>query len=160
MIKSTFLAACIALLLTLSPIASAQLNGIVVEVDDGDTVAVRIDERVLHVHLSHVDAPGIGQPYAERAKASLAEMCGEKTVTLDDLGIGRNRQVFGRVECDGVNAGAEQVRRGYAWVFDSGDAVSPLLALQVEAKSQGRGLWGDAAPVPPWEWSDATTRRD
>jgi endonuclease YncB( thermonuclease family) len=45
-------------------------------------------------------------------------------------------------------------------VFDTGEAVSPLLALQSEAKSEGRGLWSDAAPVPPWEWSDEPTRRD
>jgi endonuclease YncB( thermonuclease family) len=142
-------------------IACAQLQGVVVGVADGDTLVVRIDERVLNVDLTHVDAPEIGQAYGGHAKASLVEVCDAKSVTLDDLGIARNRRVFGQVACDGVDAGAEQVKRGLAWVHERNTTdAAPLFALQVQARAERRGLWSEAAPVPPWEWHDTVAPRN
>ena len=30
--------------------------------------------------------------------------------------------------------------------------ISPLYAVQAEARAARRGLWRDTNPVPPWEW--------
>lgn len=39
-----------------------------------------------------------------------------------------------------------------AWVFDRYATDRTLYAIQDEARAARRGLWSDAAPVPPWEW--------
>ena len=57
-----------------------------------------------------------------------------------------------RVICDGVDANAEQVRAGMAWVFDKYVTDRGLYAVQDEARAARRGLWADAVPVAPWEW--------
>ena len=46
----------------------------------------------------------------------------------------------------GVDANAEQVRRGMAWVFDSYVNDRSLYTLQENARSDRLGLWADAQP--------------
>jgi endonuclease YncB( thermonuclease family) len=67
----------------------------------------------------------------------------------------RNGRTLGRVWCGGIDANAEQVRRGMAWVFDRYVKDRSLYPLQDAARSARMGLWADAAPVPPWEWRQA-----
>ena len=51
-----------------------------------------------------------------------------------------------------IDANAEEVHCGMAWVFECYAAKdSPLYAVQAEARLARRGLWQDAKPVPPWE---------
>jgi endonuclease YncB( thermonuclease family) len=148
--------AALALSLAIAGAANAQLVGVVVGVPDGDTLSVRIEERVLNIDLSSIDAPEAGQPYGTRATASLAERCEAKTVSLDNLGVGRARRIFAEVECAGVDAAEEQVRRGFAWAVPR--SAAPLRDIETEARTQRRGLWSEAAPVPPWEWSAKLTQ--
>ena len=62
-------------------------------------------------------------------------------------------RTLGRVSCAGVDANAEQVRRGMAWVYVRyAPKYSPLYAVQAEARAARRGLWHDPNPVPPWKW--------
>jgi endonuclease YncB( thermonuclease family) len=143
--------------LALSGVANAQLVGVVVGVPDGDTVAVAVESQVLSIDLRSVDAPEVGQPYGGDARASLAELCDSKTIVLDDLGVDRGRRIIGDVHCGGVDAGEEQVRRGLAWA-KSRPAEPALRDLQAKARAEHKGLWSDAAPVPPWEWSAIFTQ--
>jgi micrococcal nuclease len=156
--KTKILAGVLALALVFPGAASARLTGVVIGIPDGDTLAVRIDEKVLNIHLKQVDAPEVGQPYGTRARESLAELCDAKTVTLDELGIDAERRIIGEAECAGVDAAEEQVRRGMAWALDRRSPPSPLQALQAKARAEHRGLWSEAAPVPPWEWSAIFTQ--
>ncbi len=82
-------------------------------------------------------------------------MCFGKTATLADKGKDRYGRTLARVTCDGIDANAEQVHRGLAWVYDRYVTDKGLYAVQTEAKAQRRGLWADANPVPPWEWRRA-----
>ena len=140
------------LALVLSSAARAQLVGVVVGVTDGDTLSVRIDEQVLNVDLRRVDAPEVGQPFGAEARDSLAALCEAKTITLEELGVDRKRRVFGEIDCEGVDAGEEQVKRGLAWTKPR-EADTALRELQAKARAQSKGLWSEASPVPPWEWS-------
>jgi len=54
--------------------------------------------------------------------------------------------------CDGVDANAEQVRRGVAWVYERYVTDKTLYAVQEEAKAERRGLWHDEKSVAPCEW--------
>ena len=140
-----------------SGVANAQLVGVVVGVPDGDTLAVEVDRQVLSVDLRSVDAPEVGQPYGADARDSLAALCDSKTIVLDELGVDRSRRIIGDVECAGVDAGEEQVRRGMAWAKPRA-AEAGLRDLQAKARAEHKGLWSEAAPVPPWEWSAIFTQ--
>lgn len=39
-----------------------------------------------------------------------------------------------------------------AWVFDRYVTDRSLYEVQDEARTAGRGLWGDSQPVAPWDW--------
>lgn len=69
-------ALALALLLLAAPATSADvLTGQVVHIDDGDSLTVIADGyRRIGVRLAAIDAPEKGQPYAERARQSLARM--------------------------------------------------------------------------------------
>jgi len=140
--------------LTLLPLAglAETITGRVVAVADGDTLTVLSDRTQIKVRLTEIDAPEKKQPFGNRSKQSLSDLCFNKTATVESSGKDRYRRVLGLVTCDGVNANAEQIRRGMAWVFDRYVTDKSLYALQDEAKAAKRGLWRDVAPVPPWEW--------
>jgi len=57
-----------------------------------------------------------------------------------------------RVKCDGVDANAEQVNRGMAWVYRRYARDHDLFVLEHGAKVGKRGLWTDPSPTPPWQW--------
>ena len=125
----------------------------VVAVHDGDTVTVRENKRTLRVRLTEIDAPELGQPYGKRAKWSLSDLCFGKAAELETRGRDRYGRLLARLKCEGVDANAEQVRRGLAWVYTRyARANSPLYALQHAAQAAGLGLWADPTPIAPWEW--------
>jgi endonuclease YncB( thermonuclease family) len=129
------------------------ITGRVVSITDGDTLTLLVEKRQVTVRLADIDAPERKQPFGTWSRQSLAALCFNKEARLETAGRDRNKRTIATVYCDGVDANAEQVRQGMAWVFDRyARRDSPLYALQHEAKAAGRGLWGDPAPVPPWEW--------
>ena len=146
----------IALLFTLllaAPAALADIRGRVVSVHDGDTLTVLIDHRQVRVRLTEIDAPELGQPFGTRSRQSLSELCFGKQATLEVRGQDRFHRTLTQVTCAGTDANAEQVRRGYAWIFVRYTGPnSPLYALESEARSAHRGLWADPAPIAPWDW--------
>lgn len=125
----------------------------VVSVHDGDTLTVLREQRQIRVRLIEIDAPELGQPFGARSKQSLSELCFGKTVELALRSGDRYGRTLAQVTCAGKDANAEQVRRGYAWIYARyARSDSPLRVLQAEAQAARRGLWGDPAPVPPWDW--------
>lgn len=127
-------------------------TGKVVGVSDGDTITVLRDRIQVKVRLLEIDAPEKAQAFGAKSKESLSEMCFGKTAELADKGKDRYGRTLARVTCDGVDANAEQVRHGMAWVYDRYVTDKSLYAVQEDAKAGRRGLWHDDYPVPPWEW--------
>ena len=127
-------------------------TGKVVSVSDGDTITVLRGRTQVKVRLLEIDAPEKAQAFGTKSKESLSEMCFGKTAEVADKGKDRYGRTLARVTCDGVDANAEQVRRGMAWVYDRYITDKTLYAVQEEAKAERRGLWQDDKPVPPWEW--------
>ena len=131
---------------------AATIEGKVVAVADGDTLTVLIDRMQIKVRLAEIDAPQKGQAFVNRSRQSLAALCFGKIAQVFEKGKDHYARTLGRVHCDGIDANAEQVQRGMAWVFDKYVTDRSLYAVQAEAKAAGRGLWADKEPVPPWEW--------
>lgn len=135
------------------PAAAEQITGRVVAIQDGDTLTVLVNRKQIKVRLAEIDAPESRQPFGNRSKQSLAALCFNKEARLETQGKDRYGRTIATVYCTGVDANAVQVCQGMAWVFDRyASSNSPLYTLQNEARAARRGLWGDPAPVPPWEW--------
>lgn len=139
-------------LLSSMPLSAAEITGRVVSIADGDTLTVLMDRQQVKVRLVEIDAPENAQPFGNRSKQSLSDMCFGKEAQIEEKGMDRYGRTLGRVFCGGLDANAEQVRRGMAWVYDKYVTDRSLYQLQNEAKAEMRGLWGDANPVPPWKW--------
>lgn len=60
---------------------------------------------------------------------------------------------------DGVDANAERVRFGMAWVYERYAPTNSLLdGVQAEAKAAKYGLWADNESMSPWDWRDGKKR--
>ncbi len=154
MIRSAGLAVCVFALV--ATVQAGELRGRVVGVIDGDTLAVVDASNQEHrIRLAEIDAPEKRQPFGQRSKQSLSGLCFGLAVVIEDKGRDRYGRVIGRVNCAGIDASADQVRRGMAWVFDRYATDRTLYAIQEEARAARVGLWSDPAPVPPWEYRAA-----
>jgi endonuclease YncB( thermonuclease family) len=128
------------------------LEGTVVKIADGDTLTILVDQQQIKVRLSDIDAPERKQPFGARSRQHLASICYNQLAEINNHGKDRYGRVIGRVQCAGKDANAEQIRAGMAWVYDKYVTDRSLYGLQDAARSDRRGLWTDAKPVPPWEW--------
>lgn len=135
---------------------SVALICLVVGIADGDTVTVRCGEpgayEQVKVRLAAIDAPEKRQPFGTVSRQHLAALCFQQQATITPKSKDRYKRTIANVECQGKDAGSEQVRAGLAWVYDSyAKGYGHLYPLQDAAKSAKRGLWS-ATAVPPWEW--------
>lgn len=142
----------LALALALPAARGETLQGKVVAISDGDTLTILVERKQVKVRLSEIDAPELKQAFGRRSRESLGELCGRHAAVVRSSGKDRFGRVLGRVECGGVDANAEQVRRGMAWVFDRYVTDRGLYALQLKARETRLGLWADDNPLTPWQW--------
>jgi endonuclease YncB( thermonuclease family) len=130
-------------------------EGKVLRVVDGDSLIVELKHQPVRVRLKEIDAPELKQPFGQRSRESLIALCANKSASVTWTEKDRNGRTLGRVWCSGMDANAEQVRRGMAWVFDRYVKDRSLYPLQETARLNRVGLWEDTHPVPPWEWRQA-----
>lgn len=134
----------------------AALMCLVIAIADGDTLTARCEVadgmENIKIRLAEIDAPEKGQSFGARSKHHLAERCFLKQATVTPRTKDRYLRTVAKVECEGVDAGTEQVRAGMAWVFDRYVTDRSLYAVQDDARAAKRGLWTDPNPTPPWEW--------
>jgi endonuclease YncB( thermonuclease family) len=130
-----------------------EFTGKVVSDADGDTLMVLLNREQVRVRLANIDAPERKQPFGTRSRKSLNDLCHGKPAAVRDEGQDRYGRTIGTVNYAGIDANAEQVHRGMAWVYDRYALPdSPLYALQEQARADPSELWADTQPVPPWEW--------
>ncbi|MBI4609886.1 MAG: thermonuclease family protein [Candidatus Rokubacteria bacterium] len=148
----------VAVLLLLGAMASAWaaersvLDGTVVRVVDGDTIHVRVGDRVERVRYIGVNTPELHhptrgeEPGGREALELNRQLVAGKRVRLE-LDI-QERDRYGRllayVWVADLMANAELVRRGYAQVMTVPPNVryqALFLKLQRDAREAGRGLW-------------------
>lgn len=153
------LLAVLALLVLLCPaLAQPGDTGLVVKVVDGDTIHVRMDNRVERVRYIGVDTPELHhptrgtEPGAQEAMDVNRALVGGRRVRLDLDVQSRDRhgRLLAYVWVDDTFVNAELVRRGYAQVMTVPPNVrhqALFRALQREARAAGRGLWREAEPA-------------
>jgi endonuclease YncB( thermonuclease family) len=146
------------LLLAFPLLSHAQDHCLVVGVTDGDTIKARCGAsgayEQVKVRIAAIDAPEKAQPYGQRSKEALSQLCFKQEAEIAP----RNKDRYGRtvadVTCKGQDVARIMVAGGWAWVYDRyteiGDA--PLYKAQDVAQAARKGLWCDPTPVAPWEW--------
>ena len=141
-------------LLAALPVSAAQggLEGTVVRVVDGDTIHVRIGDRVEKVRYIGVNTPEVHHPTKgeEPGGREAAEVNGQLVVDrpvrleLDVQTRDRYGRLLAYVWVGDVMVNAELVRLGYAQVMTIPPNVryqEMFVKLQREAREAGRGLW-------------------
>ena len=129
---------------------------LVIGISDGDTLTARCDTpqglQNPKIRLAEIDAPEKAQPWGTRSKQHLAQLCFGRTAEVRPQAVDRYGRSVARVSCEGLDANAEQVRAGLAWVFDRYARDWKLITEQDAARASRTGLWADSAPVAPWDW--------
>lgn len=135
--------------------ALADFEAQVIGVADGDTLTVRRDSVVVKVRLTEIDAPEKTQPFGNRSRKSLADLCFGKVARLVEAGRDRYGRTLARVYCAGTDANATQIHRGMAWAFIKYLTDPDIKSAEDGARAAHTGLWSDPAPVAPWDWRAA-----
>jgi len=128
------------------------IEGLVVKVVDGDTIHVRVDERVEKVRYIGVNAPEVHHPTRgeepggrEASEANRRLVAGRQVrLELDVQSRDRYGRLLAYVWIGDTMVNAELVRQGYAQVMTVPPNVRYqrlFLDLQRDARQAGRGLW-------------------
>lgn len=142
-------------LATASLAANADFSGKVIGVLDGDTIDVLVDRQPRRVRLAEIDAPEKKQAFGTRARQALSGYVFGQVVRVRESAIDRYGRTIGTVVVDGQSINRSMVAAGMAWVYRLYLVDQRLLELEVQARHGRRGLWGDPAPIAPWEWRAA-----
>jgi len=143
------------LLLTAPAWSAAPLEGTVVRIVDGDTIHVKIGDRVEKVRYIGMNTPEVHHPTKgvepggrEATDANRRLVSGKRVRLETDV---QTRDRYGRllayVWVGDLMVNAELVRQGYAQVMTVPPNVRHqelFLKLQREAREAGRGLWRKA----------------
>jgi len=130
--------------------ANDVLSGEVVNVIDGNTVEVLAeDNETYKIMLYGIDCPGLDQAYGEKAKQQLEKLLLKKIVNVNLKGKNRWGTRLGIIMTGEIDPRRELLKEGLAWTAE----VNPdpeFEAIKQEARENGRGLWKEANPIPPW----------
>lgn len=161
-IKALPLLSLIVAIVLLPSFSLAELTVRVITVHEGDRLTIRHDGRNQTIYLKDIDCPDLKQPYGKQAKHATAAYIGGREVSVRSL----KRDGHGRITADivlpdGRNVARELVKEGLAWWQRSKSGDHSLGQLEELARAEGKGLWSDPNPVPPWKWKAAkkTTRK-
>ena len=149
------LAAVLLLLVTATIASAGTFEGTVVRIVDGDTIHVRIDNRIEKVRYIGVNTPEVHhppkgeEPGGREAAEVNRSLVDARHVRLETDVQTRDRygRLLAYVWVGDVMVNAELVRQGYAQVMTVPPNVRHqelFLKLQREAREAGRGLWRKA----------------
>ena len=155
MIK-TFIYLSVAFTLLVIPClaVSAEFQGKVVSIIDGDTISVLRDGQQVRVRLTAIAAPEKGQPYGKKAKRHVKDLVTGKSVTVKYESLDRYGRILGAVILpEGTSLNHELVAKGLAWWYrEYAPNDVTIIRLELEARRAKLGIWAEPNPIPPWEW--------
>lgn len=145
---------------------AAELSGLVVGVNDGDTIKVLDDSRQHHtIRLMGIDAPEKTQAFGQQSKQSLSDLVyGQRVLVQWSKRDKYGRTVGTVLTQDGKEICIEQINRGMAWHYkkyaaeQASDDRSQYDDAEKVARASKLGLWHEDTPVPPWVWRRSRAR--
>ena len=145
----------ILILLLLAAAPAHGWSGRVCGVADGDTISVLHEGRAVKIRLYGIDCPEKHQAYGQKAKTFTSHLAFGKIVDVDPVTRDRYGRIVAWVHVGGRCLNEEILRAGYAWHFKRFSRDRHLAELELQARAARAGLWGDPAPVAPWEFRKA-----
>ena len=135
-----------------------QINGVVSEVHDGDTMTLTSDKVIHKVRLAEVDAPELKQSFGKESRESLSKAAmGKNAIALCTPKDRYGRNIC-KVSVDDVDLGAYQMSRGMTWAYVGyAKKGSPVFGLEAKAKKAKAGLWSESNPGAPWDFRNPKT---
>lgn len=131
----------------------AEFMARVITVHEGDRITIYHNGRHQMVYLSEIDCPELKQPYGKQAKHATAAYIGGREIVVRSLKKdGRGYMIADIVLPDGRNVSRELVKEGLAWARPASRDDRSLVEQEELARAEGKGLWSDPHPVPPWKW--------
>jgi len=103
------------------------------------------------VRLAHIDSPEKKQPFGNKAKQYVSDLCFGKYVKIgNNLKRDRNKRILAEIILpNGINVNKELVKNGLAWHFKKYSKDNIYAQLELKARSQKTGLWKDKNPIAP-----------
>lgn len=155
------------------------MDAIVVSFPEGETIVVRDAKSMKHeVKLSGIELIEQGQPHFRRSRQFLSSLLFSKSVRIEWTRRNERGWLVGKVWIsppDGrcyeafcpktLDVGLALLAAGLAWhkqddADESAADKARYAAAEEDARSKRVGLWGNAKPVPPWEWRERTIVRE
>ncbi len=127
----------------------------ILKVIDGNTFKVStIEDDTFIVKLKGVDAPELGQEFAQESLNYLQELVTDKNVLVEYSGKDRwgNRLVYVTAK-NGKSVNELMIKEGYGWVDRFFLNQPALMELQESAKEKSAGLWIKEEPMAPWVYN-------
>lgn len=159
----------LALMLAFGQTSADVLTGRVFAVSDGDTITVLDAAKAQYkIRVSGIDAPEKNQAFGQVSKENLSRLVFNKEVDVEWSKHDRYKRIVGKVlvaspNCQGLcarnfDAGLSQINAGLAWWYrkyaneQSPEDLPKYEQAELGAQSRHQGLWGDKAPIAPWDW--------
>jgi len=132
---------------------STRLDGRVVKIVDGDTYdLLTADNPVYRIRMNGIDAPEKGQPFGQKAKEYLGQLCYKKNIRVQWYSKDRNgRYIADGYLPDGRSLSLEMIRAGYAWHFKKYSSDTVMSDAEIKARQNKTGLWSEPNPEAPWD---------
>ncbi len=126
----------------------------VVEVIDGDTIKVSLNDKIETVRLLGIDTPEVPNPYkptgcfGKEASDKTKQILGNKSVYLVPDPMSSDRDKYGRLLRyvfleNGYFLNAELIKEGYAYnyIYEPFQFMKEFNRLETMAKDEKLGLW-------------------
>jgi micrococcal nuclease len=134
-------------------VANEEFRGKVSRVIDGNTIEISTTQgKTYKVLMFGIDSPEMGQEYAEQAKTLLEALLLHKSVLILIHGKDRTGNRLGVIQIEGgIDPRHELIKAGLAWTAER-EPIAELEMLREQAQAEGRGLWKEENPTPPWKY--------
>jgi len=133
---------------------------------DGDSLVVQDRSGKKHkLRLAGIDAPEGRQTGGPAATEALRKFLGQGKVRVSSSKTDRYKRLIAHVRAGNQDVSLLMITAGMAWFYRRYERELPLARRQTydlaekSARSQRRGLWAAAKPIPPWQFRRRQRRR-
>lgn len=133
---------------------SAQTNGKVIKVVDGDTFIMQDSTGAYQkINLTGVDCPEKMQHFGHSARDYVRKIILNKNVLVINHNVENNGTIYSYVYIDGVSLNEMLLREGWAWHNYRFNNNQSWAILEKMARNKDLGIWkiGDLN-IAPWIW--------
>ena len=89
----------------------------VLNVVDGDTIKVELENKIKKIRFSAIDTPETRQIHGKKSKKFLYNLINKKKIKFHKLGTDRYGRLLGIIYLNDKDVNLEMVIKGHAWVY-------------------------------------------